>query len=508
MMNKTTFKHFLEEKRIDLIGETTQYLNDLEDFFATIKGTNDGQYKNETVIRLFDKYIDHNNEEKQMIYETGVKNTSYKKLHDIFTKTAGVGNIYFSINSFSTRLKDRNLDYYKTAKYTRLSNTKEHLATLNCIVMDIDLKDNPSLECLSFDSIVSIFKQIKEPTFVIFSGNGYHIYYNLENIEINYYNRNNFEQIVESYQTCCKSIAKKFKMNNINVDPSVVGDVSRILRIPYSYNAKDIYNLKLATIIYKNTDAISKLSELVAKCNRFNKHLEDNNVIEIKTPEITDGLRKIEFGELESADLLPSDTYPIRNTSYTNFSLFLRNVITDIKFLVKHKDYEGRRYAILFHLATVIEKHNFYCSSNSSWFPIDKAQVINDINEYFNLSKREINNILKSNSMCSTSKEYLHDLLGVNQIDETYMRAIFISEEEVERRKQLQKERKTKNCKKYNDINNAKRSELSKSKKQEKIEYENNLVKPLLNNHSLREISKLTGFSLGKIQTIVKRING
>lgn len=471
-------------------------IGELEEFFRTIKDNSEGYTK----INSLDS---NNNDEINVV----IKNMHYKKFNDSFINTHGLGNIFFSVNSFNKDMNGRKYEYTYTSngnRFINVSNKVEQLSTFNCIIMDIDFKhQNEYLKHKSDDELIELIRNVYEPTYIVRSGNGCHIYYNIENYTVDKNLRNEFLKACNSYRFCCGIIANKFVAKNIYPDPAVTGRIEKIIRVPFSYNIKDINNPKRTCIIYKNTEIKYNLKDLFFHFKKNNEKVHITNITSIKNKKLNvkqtnkqtnKSTKHINYGTLPSDLTIPYEDYNRRMTKTSNYNIFLNNAIDDIKFLVQHKDYSGRRNAILFHLVSILNDYN---SKNDK--QIDIESLFDYINEYFKLPKQELESLLNRTNTCKTSKEYLFKLMGINKIDETYMKALVISDEEKQRRLQIR-------IKENNDKNNAKRSKLNKTKKQEKIERENNLVKPLLNNHSLREIAKLTGFSVCKVQTIINRM--
>lgn len=503
-MNKKQLDKELFGRRIN---DDFSNIEELEEFFKVLK-FEDNISEGYTKIKTLNTKMFEEHEINAMIKNIYGKG---KRFNDTFLNTHGNGNIFFSINSFNTDMVGRKYDYSslkngRTVRY--LSNKVENTSTFNCIVMDIDFKnENEYLKYKTDEELVQIIRNIKEPTYIIKSGHGCHIYYNIYNYKLNDTSRLEFSKDINSYKFCCKTIDKKFRLNNVYPDEAVTGRIEKIMRIPFTYNTKDIDNPKRTYILYKNLDIKMDLKQFYFKCKKVNKEAVSPNkkITTIKNTGYkvvsSNAVNYISNKPLPSDLTVPHETYNKRGSNYINYSIFLKNAVDDIKFLVQHKDYKkaGRRNMILFHLVGVLNDYNEQYENDK----FDIEGLFEYINEYFKLPDEEVKSLLNRKVRCKTSKRYLFKLMGVNEIDETYMKSLMISEKEKERRRKiLIKERNDKNSKKYNAI----KSEKAKIKKQEKINYENELVSSLINDNSLREISKITGFSLGKVSNIANRI--
>ena len=196
-----------------------------------------------------------------------VNNISYdKNVHNMY----GIDTFYFSINSFMKKYSDKKRIFRdKEVSFKEATNSLRNLRTINCIAFDIDFKDctalterfNDNEEILNY--ILEQVDKIITINAIVYSGNGCHLYFNINNIVIPQ-EENKKNRMVMQYKNLCKAIADEFAKCDIICDQRVVGDVCRILRVPYSYNTKTD-NYKQSYIYYTNYCEPHSINDLFKK---------------------------------------------------------------------------------------------------------------------------------------------------------------------------------------------------------------------------------------------------
>ena len=445
-----------------------------------------------------------------------INNISY---HENSYYIYGNDTFYFTINSFMKQYSKEKKKMRGRERYiNEATNALRNLRVINCIAFDIDFKDctalterfNNNEEILNY--ILEQVDKIITINAIVYSGNGCHIYVNLNNIVIPQ-KEDKKNRMVMQYKNLCKAIADKFAKKNIICDQRVVGDVCRILRVPYSYNTKTD-NYKQSYIYYTNycephdirylfkefnVKNNVNVQDLVSKSNNNNNNNNsDNN-------KINNG----GFSVINNGYTVPNtdESLYTRQTQTKNYAQTVANRLEDIKkFVSLKKEYNGRRNTILSMTAIMLNDANEKEKSRNgdNAFIYDIEREIDTINSYFSLplSDEEINKIKNNYSKYEykTTNAYWAELLGLTDIDMTYSKEI-INEAEAERRKKITVKRN--NRKQY-----EKYKEKTLNKKQEKKKKENELVTELVNQGKTnKEIADELGYSVRKVQRIKVRIN-
>ena len=369
-----------------------------------------------------------------------VNNISYdKNVYEMY----GIDTFYFSINSFMKK-------YSKEKGFKVATNSLRNLSTINCIAFDIDFKDCTVLAEIfdgdtetMMDYIINTVNSILPVNAVVFSGNGVHLYYNLNNEVISQKTKEKKEKILK-YKSLCKTIANEFAKYDIICDSHVTGDVSRVLRVPYSYNTKTD-NYRQSFIYYKNycepydiRDLLEKFNvknnvnvqDLVSKSNNNsnNKKINNNNTV---------------FSVIDNGYTTPNtdESLYTRQTQTKNYLQTVANRLEDIKkFVALKKEYEGRRNTLLSMTAIMLNDANEKEKSRKgdNAFIYDVEREIDAINSYFSvpLDEKEMNSIKKNYDkyVYKTTNAYWAKLLGLTEIDITYSKEI-IDKKEAERRR-------------------------------------------------------------------------
>ena len=447
-----------------------------------------------------------------IILTSYINNISY---HENSYNIYGNDTFYFSINSFMKKYgEEKRIIGDREMNILEVTNSLRNLRTINCIAFDIDFKDctalterfNDNEEILNY-----IFEQVDKIitiNAIVYSGNGCHLYFNINN-EVIPQETNKKNKMVMQYKNLCKTIADEFAKYDIICDQRVVGDVCRILRVPYSYNTKTD-NYKQSYIYYTNYCEPHSIKNLFKK---FNVKSDVTN--DVVSNNITNNNKKINnsgyFTVINNGYTVPNtneDLYT-RHTQTKNYLQTVANRLEDIKkFVSLKKDYEGRRTTILSMTAIMLndanEKEKSHNGNNAFIYDIERE--IDIINSYFSipLSDKEVESIKenykKYKFKYKTTNVYWAEVLGLTDIDMTYSKEI-INETEAERRRKITVKR---NNKKHYEKN----KEITLNKKQEKIKNENKIVAELINQGKTnKEIADDLGYSVRKIQRIKARIN-
>ena len=448
-----------------------------------------------------------------------VNNISYdKNVHEMY----GIDTFYFSINSFMKKYsKEKRIFRDKEISFKVATNSLRNLSTINCITFDIDFKDCDVLvETFDGDTetimdyIINTVNSILPVNAVVFSGNGCHMYFNLNNIVIPQRISEKKEKILK-YKSLCKAIANEFAKYDIICDSHVTGDVSRVLRVPYSYNTKtDSY--KQSYIYHKNYCEPYDINDLFEK---FNVKSDVN---------VQDLVSKNKNSNSSNKKNNKGGYFPVINNGYTtpntdenlytrktktkNYAQTVANRLEDIKkFVAIKKEYKGRRNTLLSMMAIMLNDANEKeksCNGDNA-FIYNVEREIDIINSYFSvpLDEKEVKTIKENYKKYNykTTNIYWTKLLGLTEIDMTYSKEI-IDKEEAERRRKITVRRSKK---KYYEKNiSNKKKQVTLNKKQEKIKNENALVAELVEQGKTnKEIANGLGCSVRKIQMIKSRIN-
>ena len=449
-----------------------------------------------------------------------VNNISYdKNVYEMY----GIDTFYFTINSFMKKYSDKKRIFRnKEVSFKEATNSLRNLRTINCITFDIDFKDcdvlietfNGDTEII-MDYITNTVNSILPVNAIVFSGNGVHLYYNLNNEVIPQEIKEKKEKILK-YKSLCKTIANKFAKHDIICDSHVTGDICRILRVPYSYNTKTD-NHKQSCIYYKNYCEPYDIRDLLKEFNvKNNVTVQDLINVDVKNGQSHNN--KINnsgghFSVIDNGYTTPNtdESLYTRKTKTKNYSQTVANRLYDIKkFVALKKNYEGRRNTLLSMTAIMLNDANEKEKSKNgeNAFIYDVEREIDTINSYFSipLSEKEMKSIKENYQKYKykTTNVYWSQVLGLTEIDMTYSKEI-IDEKEAERRRKITVKR---NNKKQYEKNKENISNKKKEIKQEKINNENALVAELINQGKTnKEIAEKLGCSTKKIQRIKARIN-
>ena len=451
-----------------------------------------------------------------------VNNISYNKnVYNMY----GIDTFYFSVNSFMKKYSDKKRIFRdKEVSFKEATNSLRNLRSINCITFDVDFKECKALTErfngyaeIIMEYILNTVNSILPVNAIIFSGNGCHLYFNINNEVIPQEISEKKIKILK-YKSLCKVIANEFAKYDIICDSHVTGDVCRILRVPYSYNTKTD-NYRQSFIYYKNYCEPYDIRYLLKKFNVKNniniKDLINKNNYNSNNEEKNNN--NIGFSVINNGYTVPNtneDLYT-RCTQTKNYLQTVSNRLEDIKkFVSLKKDYESRRTTILSMTAIMLndanEKEKSHNGNNAFIYDIERE--IDTINSYFSipLSDKEIDKIKNNYSKheYKTTNVYWAELLGLTSIDMTYSKEI-INKTEAERRRKITVKRNNQKYYEKNKENISKKNkEITLNKKQEKIKNENTLVAELINQGKTnKEIAEELGYSVRKVQMIKARIN-
>ena len=437
---------------------------ELMQFLLTIKSGDNNNGKNYTVFRA----LKRPSLDDDLIVTMPVQN---KQIQNNLSELANLDTFYFSINSFKKyRSEDKEYNINgKSFNPLEVRNREANLNMINCIAFDIDFKDNE--EFVNIDYVKENAEKILKPTFIINSGNGCHIYWNLYNLD---FICNSDEKLIRiaSYRELCKNIANEFARYNIKCDPAVVGDETPDdLKKQFRFSEE-------------------KVKETVKIANKQIKAVNNK------------------YGVIENGFTTPKkELNKKRETKYKYTKQMIENRLSDIKmFVCVKKHYEGRRNNLLFLVYAMLVYNN-----ELGYTDFDCEKEINEINQLFDvpLKQKEVDNIIKYKDVLlynislgniyETTNQTWVDYLGLTEIDQTYSLEI-MSAKEAERRAPLLRER-------FNKEQYEKESNRRKDNKENKINQENFEIKILSNKGlNVRQISDLLNYSVGKVKIIKKRI--
>lgn len=531
----------IKQQRIDVINNsrkilTKQYKQEVEDLFEfleVIKGTRFDKNKVD-VDSIFSKI--NLPKEKPLLYTqiVALKRPdlvddillncdlqSFKITKNKISKLIYTDTTYFSLNTFRKMYKSDGTSNYKVVQ-----RSLRNLTVLNCIALDVDMDENKGVEKDEmFCNILEATQEILPCTCIVDSGNGFHIYWNIENV----YLYTNKDKKIMTYKAVANYLANELEKRNIHCDKKVTGDTQRILRIPFSFNTKHC-ECKKCIIDYSDYSIKYDLLELRKKLNlNFeSKKVKINNINELKKiefkidkPKVKHNIKRSdkEYDTIPSGFELYNDFYPKRNCNRIYFYQVTIDRIEDIKMFIKAKDtengyYNGRRYEIMMLVVSMIARNNFECEEHS----LEPKSILLDINECFTekLSNERINDLLRLYEYCmkdlcylykkniellngtkerryTVTNEHLVNILGLTPTDMSYSR-IIMNENEKKRRKSLR-------------LENGK--QLRASNKALKIQKENDEVDALLKQNLTvaKIIETLSGkYSASKVKRIIKRI--
>lgn len=169
----------------------------------------------------------------------GIKEKFYK-LSDLTKETfQGMKNVFFTPNQLGYR-------YDKENKKPTLQRNKQHLNQLCCLYVDIDFKDSeydvpPTVtEVLDYSEAHIFGTEVPEPTMIVSSGNGIHMYWVINPVS--------WKQIREwsRMQQHIYEVYRRF-----GADSCIAKDAVRLLRVPGTVNEKETGTKQCTLLSFK-----------------------------------------------------------------------------------------------------------------------------------------------------------------------------------------------------------------------------------------------------------------
>ena len=172
--------------------------------------------------------------------KSGEMNEKFYKISDLAKETFdGKKNVFFTPNQLSYR-------YDQEAKKPTLRRNKQHLNQLCTLYVDIDFKDSiydvpPTAEEVLAYSEAHIFgSELPEPTMIVSSGNGIHMYWVINPVS--------WKSILD-WNRVQRHIYEVYR--NFGADSCVCNDAVRLLRIPGTQNVKETGKKECKLLFFK-----------------------------------------------------------------------------------------------------------------------------------------------------------------------------------------------------------------------------------------------------------------
>ena len=211
-----------------------------------------------------------------------------------YKTTTNIENIY---NRFVDEIENQehNLCYNSQTFYylnenNRIRRKQENIKSIKTFYIDIDhievsnLKTNEEVKEYLYNNYPFLKEIDLFPQYVCLSGHGLHLYFILKNAFqfITLDDKQKQNKVNETRKNMWKNTSLKL-CSLFNSDSRVSCDISKILRIPYSYNMKDKAN-PIRTILFNfsNEYAILSYEELKSKIEPL-INIEEKNKIDCKT---------------------------------------------------------------------------------------------------------------------------------------------------------------------------------------------------------------------------------
>lgn len=172
--------------------------------------------------------------------KSGEMKEKFYKITDLEQENfAGMKNVFFTPNQLSYR-------YDQEAKKPTLRRNKQHLNHLCALYVDIDFKDSvydvpPTVEEVLAYSETHIFgSELPEPTMIVSSGNGIHMYWVINPVS--------WKSILD-WNRVQRHIYEVYR--NFGADSCVCNDAVRLLRIPDTLNVKESGKKECKLLFFK-----------------------------------------------------------------------------------------------------------------------------------------------------------------------------------------------------------------------------------------------------------------
>ena len=164
-----------------------------------------------------------------------------KKKQEVFNTTAEAGLLIKSANARSDNV------FISLAQFQIASPSRKAEFTDSFKSLWIDVDCGPEKPYQTKDQAIAAAKSFclacsfPKPSMIIDSGGGIHLYWC-------------FDAVIDvsEWIPLSNDLKKLCEINSFGIDPSVMGDAARVMRVPGSFNFKDPNDIKLVNIIYPN----------------------------------------------------------------------------------------------------------------------------------------------------------------------------------------------------------------------------------------------------------------
>lgn len=179
--------------------------------------------------------------------------------------------------------------FFGPATRRERSGTKDSVLEVSALFIDVDSKDFDDDKDIALRNIQDVSKKTGlKANYVVDSGNGYHLYFVLEKkIVIN------SPDDITKIESILKGIAELFGGDN-------TWDISHVMKLPATYNLKDLSNPKLSTIIESDLSRLYKLKDFERYAKQIKSSVKGSGFKLDKIPdEIPDGFPESLDGDKE-----------------------------------------------------------------------------------------------------------------------------------------------------------------------------------------------------------------
>lgn len=187
--------------------------------------------------------------------------------------------------------------YFGVAPRSQKSGKKESIDFITCLWVDVDYGDSGHKKASPFatkeDALEFISQQRQKPSIIVHSGHGLHCYWLLNSLTP----VTDFAQI----ENTIKGLIKKFRGD------AGTHDISRILRVPGTFNNKDESNPLPVTIIHFDPELRYSLKDFREFENPQNSEISSQNgEIDINQLNLSEDVKKLILKGKTSSDPYPS----------------------------------------------------------------------------------------------------------------------------------------------------------------------------------------------------------
>lgn len=292
-----------------------------------------------------------------------------------YKTTTNIENIYKrfvnEIENQKHNLCYNSQTFYYLNENNRIRRKQENIKSIKTFYIDIDhievsnLRTNEEVKEYLYNNYPFLKEIGLFPQYVCLSGHGLHLYFILKNafqfVTLDDKQRQN--KVNETRKNMWKNTSLKL-CGLFNSDSRVSCDISKILRIPYSYNMKDSTNPIRTTLFnFSNEYAALSYEELKAKIEPLIS-LEEQNKIDCKTKLKTIRAQREHIEEpYYYDDITISDIKEYyknykenskHDRTFKNILYFLEEV------LLPHRNYDiqGYRHSFIFCVAKIYQNNN------------------------------------------------------------------------------------------------------------------------------------------------------